>query len=130
MKKFKLAAITLLISGFAFYSCGGGGTAWVQDGSSFAGGEEYVTSLGIASDGSTPYVAYTALNAGHLNVYEKHFNGADWVQDGGSLNVDTTRDSMNVSIGCLGAVPYVTWLERDSSGGASDTTRIFTKRWR
>jgi hypothetical protein len=64
----------------------------------------------------TPYVAWTEVVATHGQVFVKRFDGTSWVSVGsGPLNISTTMNASNPSIGSVGGVPYVAWRESDGS---------------
>jgi len=92
------------------------GTAWVQDGAALNVDEAHNAECPrMAFDGATPYVAWEENNGTAWQIYVKHYNGAAWVQDGASLNVNTSRSSDSPSLACNGTVPYVAWVENDGT---------------
>lgn len=67
----------------------------------------------IAFDGSsTPYIIWVEPDGSGINqIYVKHFNGTNWVQDGGSLNVDAAKNGLNPAIAINGSIIKVAWTE-------------------
>lgn len=104
------------------------GAAWVQLGGSLdvqANMSTYEPSLGM--DNATPFVAWHEYN-GTINtqVYVKRWNGAAWVQNGGSLNVDVNRPALMASLSLYSGSPYVAWFEYNTS---SSSDQVYVKRW-
>ena len=95
------------------------GAAWVAVG---AGGgvvnsdaNQYAVDGALAFDSSgTPYIAWAEKDATSLTyqIYVKKFDGANWTQVGGSLNVDPTNYNGNTpSIAINGSSILVSWVE-------------------
>lgn len=79
----------------------------------------------IADVGGVPYVAFTETNGTRYQTYVKRLSGTTWsLVGGGSLNVSTTDDALDVAMTVIGGVPYVAGLEGGYESGA-----IFVKRW-
>ena len=70
----------------------------------------------VADVGGVPYVAWRETTGilGGL-IFVKRFDGTNWVQVGGSLNVDATKGAGFPIIASVGGVPYVTWQESDGA---------------
>jgi hypothetical protein len=104
------------------------GGVWTQIG---AGGplnvdpSKLVISSGIAVSGGTPYVVWSEDNGAYYQVYVKHLNGTNWVQDGGSLNLSTSQSAYDPRIADVGGTPYVTWYESNSAG----IYQTYVKHW-
>lgn len=88
------------------------GNNWVQDGSSLNmvnTGSAYSPSLAIYN--GAPYVAWGESNGTPNQIYVKHLNGGNWVQDGVSLNAVNTGTANLPSIAIFNGTPYVAWGE-------------------
>lgn len=61
------------------------------------------------------YVIGQVFNIRHLFV--KHYNGADWIQDGSSLNIDPNYDTrvLNSALGFVDNTAYVVWSEESAT---------------
>jgi hypothetical protein len=94
------------------------GTNWVQVGSGALNTVNTCTAFAsrIAFNNSTPYVVweeFAGTSGEGRQIYVKHFNGSNWVPDGGSLNTLASGDSDYASIAfSAGGVPYVCWEEQ------------------
>ena len=89
-------------------------------------------SLSMASDGTTPFVAWTEHTMAVTQqsdsppqVYVDHWNGSTWVALGGSLNVNPSNFAYDVSIAYLSGQPYVAWVERSQA----DSNELYVKTW-
>ena len=69
----------------------------------------------IAISNNTPYVTWRETDGTHSQIYVKHFNGNSWVQDGGSLNVNTGQNASDAIIAISNNTPYVTWRETNGT---------------
>jgi len=111
------------------------GSAWIQDGGGLnvdVSKNAHYPSLSFS--GSTPYVAWYENDGTTNQIYVKHWNGSTWIQDGGSLNVDVSKDAYYPSLSFSEStpsgkenpeiIPYVTWQEND---GAAN--QIYVKHW-
>lgn len=85
--------------------------------------------LGLASDGSSLYVAFWEIGSPN-RVYVKRLQAGEWSLVGGEpLNVDPSRNASYASIAVSTGVPYVAFLEDvDSGAGAFQT--LFVKAFR
>ena len=93
---------------------------WQQVGSSVATG----SSASLALDEATgyPVVAYDDSS----NIYVKRWNGSNWVQLGGILDVNT-NSSFDPSLALdSSSNPVVSWWEFDFDGNSYN---IYVKRW-
>jgi hypothetical protein len=80
----------------------------------------------IATVAGVPYVAWLEGDPGSATqIYVRHWDGSAWVQNGGSLNVNSLDDAKDPKIASVGGVPYVTWDE-SFQGGAS---QVEVKHW-
>jgi len=92
------------------------GVSWVQDGGSLnVNSSMNVNSPAIAVYNGTPYVSWQERDLAAEQIYVKHYNGVHWVQDGGSLNVNSSADAQASAIAVSNGTPYVCWQERDES---------------
>ena len=92
------------------------GAAWVRDGLSFGlDGTHEISTPSIGFYNTTPYVAWREEAGGIAQTYVKHYNGAGWLPNGGSLNTDATMGALPPSIGLVGADPFVAWAESTGS---------------
>ena len=88
--------------------------AWVRDGGSLSNDpSRAIGAPALAFFGTTPYVAWRERSAagGAPQIFVKHWNGAAWVQDGGSLNADPARAAFAPALVFDGATPYAAWAE-------------------
>ncbi len=94
------------------------------EGSLWVGGEslnviesENAGSPAIAVYNGTPYVSWQENNGTVQQIYVKHYdnNKTEWVQDGGSLNVITSKDAYSPAIAVYDGTPYVSWQESDGT---------------
>jgi len=101
------------------------GTTWVQAGGSLnVNTGENAEFPSIAMSNGTPYVSWHEMHAARFQIYVKHYNGSNWVQDGGSLNLDIDCHARDPSIAISNGTPYVTWT--DSAGSA---LQIYVKHY-
>ncbi len=104
------------------------GSAWVQDGGQLDLNPSQ-SNKGwprIAVYNGEPYVTWYEQNASGIGqIYVKRFNGAAWVQLGGSLNVSTLKAAMRPVLGFVGATPYAVWYEKNSK----NVDQIYVKKW-
>ena len=93
------------------------GSSWIQDGISLnLNTEEAAYAPSIAIYNGTPYVAFREYNAaGKTQIFLMHYNGSAWVQDGGTLNVNTSESGRYPKIAMFNGTPYVTWYEPSST---------------
>jgi hypothetical protein len=103
------------------------GAAWVQLGGILdvqANMSTYAPSMDMSA--ATPFVAWHEYNGTtNTQIYVKRWNGATWLQNGGSLNQDVNRPAATASLSIYSGSPYVAWYEAN----ASDVTQIYVKRW-
>jgi len=105
------------------------GSTWVQVGSGSLNVDANQDALvpDIAIFNGTPYVTwYEDDGTGQSQVYVKHFTGLVWVQDGGSLNINTNESALNPKIAIFNSTPYVTWYEYYST--PINKNRVYVKR--
>lgn len=79
----------------------------------------------ISGCGNTPYVAWQEISGTAQQIFVKYFNGADWVQMGGSLNVNSNNHGNKPCLAFYNNTPYVSWFEQE---GASDFS-LYVKHW-
>lgn len=88
------------------------GVSWVQDGGSLnmsAAQSAYVCEIAVFN--GTPYVSWQESNGTANQIYVKHYNGSAWIQDNGSLNVNTGQSASGPRMDISNGTPYVTWWE-------------------
>jgi len=93
------------------------GGNWVQDGGCL--------NVSIAKDAAkpslailngTPYVAWSENdNSGVKQIYVKHYDGSNWVPDGGSLNINSSDMAYEPCLVISGGMLYVAWREFNGS---------------
>lgn len=89
---------------------------WVQDGGTLnIQTNRTPSSPSIALMNNTPYVTWNENNGTAYQVYVKHFNGVSWVQDGGTLNVNSTRQVTTSRIAIANGTPFVVWAETNGT---------------
>jgi hypothetical protein len=110
------------------------GSAWVFDSISLNENPKQDAGLGprglgLASDGSSLYVAF--WESGTPNrVYVKRLSDGVWTLVGGEpLNVEANRNASYASIAVAAGVPYVAFLE-DVDSGAGAFQQVFVKAFR
>jgi hypothetical protein len=113
------------------------GTAWTLLGTGplNVNPSAYTTanSISIASDGAKPYVATTEYTSATSTlqsqtvsqVYVSHWTGSQWVNVGGSLNMNASSWADDASVAFLGGQPYVAWTERTTAGNAQVFVKTF-----
>ncbi len=90
------------------------GSDWIQDGGSLnVNPDQNAKFAVISSYNATPYVTWSEFNGITNQVYVKHYDGNSWVQDGGSLNINTGENANFPFISIYNDMPYVTWSESD-----------------
>jgi hypothetical protein len=89
-----------------------------------------VTSVSLASDGTTPYVAWTEYtsdaklqNQTPTQVYVSRWSGSQWTSVGESLNVDRSASARDVALIIAVGQPYAAWTEATTMGNA----QVFVK---
>jgi hypothetical protein len=103
------------------------GSAWVVVGSGplNTAANESATNPNLADVGGVPYVAWHEDTPASIEtIHVKRFNGSAWVQVGGALNFDATKDADEPIITGVGGVPYVIWSEPDAV-----TDKVRVRRW-
>ncbi len=97
------------------------GTSWIQLGNALnnltAQNAQYPR---IAFAGAIPYVTWIESVGNTVDiVYVKHFDAGSnqWVADGDSLNLDSTKNAQTPRIAINNQTPYVVWQETNVSGG-------------
>jgi hypothetical protein len=105
------------------------GVHWIQDGNELnINQNRHATGPEIKFDNSTPFVVWfeDTFVLGQFiyinHVYVKHFDGAQWIQDGSSLNIDIDYDAISPRIGFVDSTPYVVWSEKSATNN-----RIYLK---
>jgi hypothetical protein len=102
---------------------GGGGTAWDKLGATpaYAAGDlaAYASVTGI---GSVPWAAWAESDGGNQEIRVASYNGSTWSEPGkdvsatsGGINFSTTKAATVPSLAAVGSVPYVAWLESDTT---------------
>ena len=103
------------------------GSSWIQDGGSLNVNmipNHHAYHPAIAISNGTPYVTWFEYNTIINQIYVKHYNGSNWVQDGGSLNVNSSSHGwQNPTIAIYNGTAYVTWC--DESNGSIE--QIYVK---
>ncbi len=101
------------------------GSSWLQDGGSLnvnTNQDGFWPSMAVAN--TTPYVTWYESDGTHYQIYVKHYDGSSWIQDGGSLNINTSQHAYCPVMVMSNNTPYVIWREYFSPG-----THIFVKHW-
>jgi len=81
-------------------------------------------SLALETSGN-PVVAWTEWDGSSNNVYVKRWDGTDWVQLGGALDVDPAQEAISHSLALDSANhPVVAFFENDGT-----SFNIYVKRW-
>lgn len=81
----------------------------------------------IASNGSTPYVAWTETNGSNYMLYVKYLAGNSWSELSGNavhLNVNASTNAYSPRLAFAGTTPYVTWHECNAS-----PCQVYVKFW-
>ncbi|MEW6516086.1 MAG: T9SS type A sorting domain-containing protein [candidate division FCPU426 bacterium] len=65
----------------------------------------------IAVYSSTPYVTWTEAYFGDYQIYVKHYNGSEWLQDGSILNIESDKDAYPTDIKVINNIQYVLFYE-------------------
>lgn len=80
----------------------------------------------LLSTTATPYVVWSEMKyvngIEQCKIFVKHFNSTDWIQDGGTLNIDPESYGREPRIASNGVQPYVVW-----AGQLSLDKRIYVK---
>src|SRR5205814_3186616 len=94
------------------------------------------SSVGIASDGTAPWVVWTEVTAANARsqVLVSQWTGAAWSQVGSSLNSSVDGYADDASITYVGGQAYVAWVERGSTGSGSNaygdlTSKVYVKTY-
>jgi len=114
------------------------GTSWVLQGGALnrsSGAGSTASSIAIASNGTSPYVAWTEYLRGSNSqggdtatfpqVHVSYWNGSGWSNLGGSLNFSSSDWAYDASIAFLGGQPYAAWVERTQTGN----TLLYVATW-
>ncbi len=86
---------------------GGGEYHWEQVGGSLENNPSIIEWPQITVKGTTPYICWVE----QTKLYVKHFDGSSWVQDGGSLNVNSGSGAAYPTIISDNTSVYVNWRE-------------------
>lgn len=99
------------------------GSNWYMDGGGLCiAGSGANPDLVFIND--TPYACWEETTGSYSQIYVKHWNGMDWVQDGQSLNVNANQNATEPDItGCNGS-PYLAWQEYDEQ---NNRNQIYVK---
>jgi len=90
------------------------GSSWIQDNGSLNMNPDNNTySTTIAISNGTPFAVWEESNGSTSQVQVKHYNGSNWVQDGGSLNINTAQDANFPYMEFFNGTPFVAWRESD-----------------
>jgi len=101
------------------------GAAWIQDGAALNVNSAYsAQSPSLAFIGAVPYVAWNEDEGTHDVIYAKYHNGAAWVQEGASINVDPAHIGRSPNLISHGDVPYISWQEYNGA-----VWRIYVKHY-
>jgi flagellar hook assembly protein FlgD len=102
------------------------GGYWIQNGGSLnfndAGGSAQYPCIAIK--GGVPYVAWSEFDGVANQIYVKHWNGSEWVKDGGSLNVDPSKNANAPSLIINDGSPFISWTEYLGS-----VRQVYVKYW-
>lgn len=79
----------------------------------------------ISGCGNTPYVTWQEISGAAQQILVKYFNGSEWVQLGGSLNVNTNNHGHKPCIAFYNDTPYVSWTEQEGA----NTFNLYVKHW-
>jgi hypothetical protein len=95
------------------------GSNWEQLGNSLNVSSDLSASASTSEIGignGILYVAWNEWDSGVLKIYVKHYNGSDWVQDGGGVNLTGSADMFSLAVSPTGN-PYVAYREGMSGIG-------------
>lgn len=104
------------------------GTAWEALGDTL---NVFSNTIGQGPDiteiNNVPYVVWSEMENTNwiYQIYVKHYNGVEWVQDGSSLNETVSINAHVPNITVVNNTPYVTWYETDDGS----YYRVFVKRF-
>jgi Secretion system C-terminal sorting domain len=90
------------------------GTTWEQMGSTSLNVDpnKFADYPAIALDGSTLYITWREDAVSAYHIFVKHWNGTDWEQDGGMLNLDGNEDGGYFpSVELINSIPFISWEE-------------------
>ena len=109
------------------------GSAWVQKGADIDGesaGDKSGWSVSLSADGNTlaigaPQNDGTAVNAGHVRVYE--WNGSIWIQKGADLDGESPTDfsGASISLSTDGSTLAIGAANNDGTGSNAGHVRIY-----
>ena len=94
------------------------------------GGPNAISSIGyqpsVASIGGVAYVAWTETHGNTSQVFVAHLNaaGTGWEKVGGPVNADFSKSAYYPSLGSVGNVPYVAFVEGDGLGAQVRVARL------
>lgn len=103
------------------------GKEWVMDGGSLnISPIRHATPPAIAPIGNNLYVAWSEMDSKNIEqVYIKGWNGGEWVQIGGGLNVDPSNKALDPVLAGDVSTLYVAWSETNSAG----ISWMYVKEW-
>ncbi|MBI2652350.1 fibronectin type III domain-containing protein, partial [Candidatus Woesearchaeota archaeon] len=86
--------------------------------------QSYPNYVAATSVGATPYVAWQERSAsGNNQIYVKHWNGISWLQDGGSLNIDSIQGEAGApALANNGSSVFIAWVE----GAQGQKSQLYT----
>lgn len=79
----------------------------------------------ISGYSNTPYVTWQEISGTAQQIFVKYFIGSDWVQLGGSLNVNTNNHGHKPCMAFYNNTPYVSWTEQEGA----NTFNLYVKHW-
>jgi hypothetical protein len=107
----------------AMYSNGKWQPMGTRIGSSLEGFAPAITVLG-----NTPYVTwYELAGFSAVNVFVSHWNGTQWVADGGALNTTTSAQAHHPYVAIVNGVVYAAWIEMRGVGSYLNNDVVIVK---
>lgn len=109
------------------------GTAWTLVGSGALNIDSTKSAEGSAiafDQANTPYVIWVEKDASVPAVSQvrvSHFDGNNWIPDGGSLNEDSAKNGSYPAISISGTMIRTTWVECVATNASK--CRVFVKGW-
>lgn len=105
------------------------GSSWVPDGSNLnLNTAKSCSGPSLAVLNDVPYVSWAEDTSTMTQVYVKHWDGGNWVQAGGSLNIHGTCNAQTTNLAVINSKPYLAWSETNATGNTA-LAQVFVKHW-
>ncbi|MCK5241272.1 hypothetical protein KAR34_02360 [bacterium] len=101
------------------------GSTWEQLGSSInINPNETAVWPSLVFNEYTPYIAWVEETSSATQIYVKFWNGSDWEQVGGSVNINTVENANHQSLCFYNSTPYIAFAQENGIN-----SQIYVRYW-